>query len=180
MKKTHIIILSIIGLLLVIGIGVYIYIRTTYLSSSEIQDIVIKDTGLSKNDIYFESIDLDSDENLYDVDFYYNNVEYEYKIDAKKGKIIYNNFSINNDTTENNNSNNTAPNDITLDEARVIALNNAGLDENQVTFTETKNDLDDGIKVYDIEFIYNNQEYSYEIDATSGEIISYNKDNIRN
>ena len=190
MKKVLIVILSIVALLLVIGIGFFIYIKVTYLSENEVKNIVTEDTGLSSNDIYFESVDLDMEDNHYDVEFYYDNVEYEYKIDAKNGRIIYNNFMRNNtstsDTNQNNssqnntqnnnhNTNNTNSTEISLDEAKTIALEHSKLTMNEVTFTKTQLDTDDGKQTYEIEFIYNNEEYDYEIAVNNGEIISYSK-----
>ena len=37
-------------------------------------------------------------------------------------------------------------------------------------------DVDNGAQKYDIEFYYNNIEYSYEIDANTGDILSYERD----
>ena len=191
MKKALIIILSIVAILLVIGIGIFIYMKVTYLSENEVKEIVINDTGLNSNDIYFDNVDLDMEDNAYDVDFYYNNVEYEYKIDAKNGRIIYNNFNIDNTSNQNNNdtnatnetnentNNNITTTEITLDEAKNIALEHAQLNENDVTFTKTQMDTDDGKQVYDIDFIYNNEEYDYEIAVSNGEVISYSKESIR-
>lgn len=188
MKKIHIIIFSIIGFILLVFIGTFIYFKVTYLSKSEIQDIVIKDIGVSKDKLHFTSTDLDIEDNLYEVEFYYvnHNVEYEYKINAKTGQIIYNNFNssktnenIDNSNHLNNNSDKGSSSEITIDNAKKIALDNAQLNENDVTFTEEKTDYDHGKKIYDIEFFYNNQEYNYEVDAQTGEIISYDKDNMR-
>ncbi len=193
MKKALIIILSIVAILLVIGIGIFIYMKVTYLSENEVKEIVINDTGLNSNDIYFDNVDLDMEDNAYDVDFYYNNVEYEYKIDAKNGRIIYNNFNIDNTSNQNNNdtnatnetnentnnNSNITTTEITLDEAKNIALEHAQLNENDVTFTKTQMDTDDGKQVYDINFIYNNEEYDYEIAVSNGEVISYSKESIR-
>ena len=186
MKKKYIIIIIVV--LLLITLGISIYFKTAFLSKNEIKNIITKDTNLTNNDIYFDSIDLDIKDNKYEIDFYYNNKEYEYKIDAKNGRIIYNNFKVNNSTknnsSQNNSSNNSNQNnvnntEITLEEAKNIALNNANANQNSVTFTETKTDFDDGQKIYDIEFICNNQEFNYEISATTSEIISYDRDNIR-
>ena len=187
MKKPLVVILSILGILLLIGIGIFIYFKITYLSETEIKEIVIRDSNVERDNIHFTNIDLDTEENLYEVEFYYvgQNTEYEYKINAKTGQIIYSNFnsSKNNENTKtnntNNNSNSSSSNEITLDEAKKIALDDSKLNENDVIYTETKTDFDDSKKIYDIEFIYNNQEYNYEIDATTGEIIGYDKDNIR-
>lgn len=66
--------------------------------------------------------------------------------------------------------------DISLDKAKEIALAHAGLTSDQVNFKRTELDLDDGIKKYEVEFYYNNIEYSYEIDSHTGNILSYEHD----
>ena len=66
--------------------------------------------------------------------------------------------------------------DISLDKAKEIALAHAGLTSDQVNFKRTELDLDDGIKKYEVEFYYNNIEYSYEIDSHTGNILSYEQD----
>ena len=65
---------------------------------------------------------------------------------------------------------------ITIEEAKDIALKNANLTNNQVTFTEVKLDIENGIQKYELEFYNNNKEYSYEIDANTGKILSYEQD----
>ena len=72
------------------------------------------------------------------------------------------------------NANNTA--NISLDKAKQIALSHAGLTSSQVTFKKTELDFDDGIQKYEVEFYYNNREYSYEIDANTGNVLSYEQD----
>ena len=59
------------------------------------------------------------------------------------------------------------------DRAKELATAHAGTTVHRVTFTETKQDFDDGRAEYDIEFVFNNTEYEYEIDAISGSIFSY-------
>ena len=39
-------------------------------------------------------------------------------------------------------------------------------------------DQDDGRIVYDIEFYFGKKEYNYEIDATTGKILTYEEDNV--
>jgi len=93
-------------------------------------------------------------------------------------------------STENNNVNNAQDNNtnnaqnnivnntgnISLDKAKEIALSHAGLSADQVTFVKVNMDFDDGIQKYEIEFYYNYREYSYEIDANTGNILSYEQD----
>lgn len=72
---------------------------------------------------------------------------------------------------------NTSAGAITEDQAREIALTNAGLTSDQVTFLRSKLDYDDGRRVYDIEFYTADYtEYDYEIDADTGTILSYDFD----
>lgn len=63
-------------------------------------------------------------------------------------------------------------------EAQNIALEDAGLKQNDVSFTKTKLDRDDGRSQYDIEFIASadNTKYDYEIDAESGAILSVDRE----
>ena len=58
--------------------------------------------------------------------------------------------------------------------AKEIALNHAGL--SSASFQEASLDYDDGIRVYDLEFISGNKTYDYEINAYSGSIIAYDVD----
>lgn len=59
--------------------------------------------------------------------------------------------------------------------ARKIALEHAGLSEEQVHVTECKLEWDDGRQVYDVEFYHTGSrtEYDYTIDAQTGEIRKY-------
>ncbi len=61
-------------------------------------------------------------------------------------------------------------NDIGLEAAQNIALNDAGFSAGNVTFTEGHFDYEDGVAVYVVEFYVEQTEYDYEIDAASGEI----------
>lgn len=65
---------------------------------------------------------------------------------------------------------------ITIEQAKEIALKHANLSENQVTLIKAGQELDDGIDKYDIEFYFDNKEYDYDINANTGEIISYDYD----
>ena len=65
---------------------------------------------------------------------------------------------------------------ISVDEAKQIALAHVNLAQKDVTFVKTKLDNEDNRIVYKIEFVISNIEYDYEIDAVSGEIISSDSD----
>lgn len=65
---------------------------------------------------------------------------------------------------------------VTLAEAKSIALRHAGLSSGDVRFTKAKADYDDGVKEYDIEFVSGSYEYEFEIRASDGQILSYDRD----
>lgn len=66
---------------------------------------------------------------------------------------------------------------LTESRAKEIALGHAGVTEKEVTFVKSKLDWEDGRQVYEVEFYANNYtEYDYEIDAVTGEIISFDYD----
>lgn len=98
-----------------------------------------------------------------------------------------NNSGVNNyeTTTQDNSESNAQGNaqesvnntgDISLDKAKEIALAHAGLTSDQVNFKRTELEFDNGVKKYEVEFYYNNMEYSYEVDSHTGNILSYEQD----
>ena len=63
--------------------------------------------------------------------------------------------------------------DIGYAKAKSIALNHAGLNENQAYDMDIELDDEDGKLVYEVEFKSGNMEYDYEIDAASGAILKH-------
>lgn len=61
--------------------------------------------------------------------------------------------------------------ELTMDDAKVIALEHAGLTEAEVFITTLKTDYDDGRKELEVEFVAGDTEYEYEIDAEDGSIL---------
>ena len=68
----------------------------------------------------------------------------------------------------------------TMDSAKAIALADAGLTEEEVTFTKEKLDWDDGVAVYNIDFHTSDMEYEYEINAATGVIMDRSQEVFRN
>ena len=68
------------------------------------------------------------------------------------------------------------PEGITEAQAQAIALEHAGLTEQEVSRLQVRGDWDDGHQEYDVEFHVASLEYEYEIDAASGKILSFDKD----
>lgn len=79
-------------------------------------------------------------------------------------------------TTGESTSTQNTDNYITETEAQEIAIAHAGLKESEVSRVKVQFDYDDGRAEYEVEFYVGTMEYDYDIDAETGEIISYDKD----
>ena len=66
---------------------------------------------------------------------------------------------------------------ISKNEAKAIALKDAGYEANEVRFLKAKLDFDDGRYEYEIEFrAEGNLEYEYTINAENGKIVEFDRD----
>ena len=195
MKKYGKIIIIVVGILVVIALLILIYFKTTFISKDDVKDIIAANMNANVNDLYFEDIDFDFDKGVYEVEVYYHNDAYEYKVDARTstegGSIIYtdfkyftngitddNNSNNSNNSSTNGSSNNATTASITVDEAKNIALTHANLTEDAVSLLRTEQEYDDGVLVYEIDFTHGDFEYDYKINANTGEVVSYDRDSI--
>ena len=188
MKKYAKIIIVVVGIIAIIALLILIYFKVAFISKNEVKEIVIDNMEVSSSDVYFESIDFEMSKGVYEVELYYQNNDYEYKIDAKEGKVIYTDFvtttvtndnSLTDDTTSNSqNGVNQPAGNISLEEATNIALTNANLSADSVRFLRTEMEYENNTLIYEIDFTHNDFEYDYKISAMTGEIISYDKDSI--
>ena len=153
------------------------------ISAEKARDIALNDLGFLLENVEIVKMNLESEDNIpvYEIKFITNNKEYQYEINATNGNIyakdiktlnsgnISNNQDTNGVNTNNNQNISNISKEITIDKAKEIALKDAKL--NTATFTKTKTDYDDGVKVYEMEFYSNNTEYEYEINAVTGAIL---------
>ena len=163
--------------------------QAEYIGIDAAKTIALEAAGVSESAAVFSTAGLDRQNgtDYYAVDFTANGRTYAYDIDAVTGVIIDSSEgqsqpaqatdggasadSANSSGTSSQSTGGSAA--ITEDQAREIALADAGLTAEEVTFLKTKLDRDDGRLVYDVEF-YNADytEYDYEIDAADGTILS--------
>ena len=138
-------------------------------------EIAISHAGLSSGSVSFVKAKIDTEDGVkvYDIEFYSGNVEYDYEINAATGAIVSFDQDIENYEIP---TQPAAPTQaqtasvISVDKAKQIALSHAGV--SGASFKKVKLDTDDGVRVYEIEFKVGNVEYDYDIDASSGAIIS--------
>ena len=66
--------------------------------------------------------------------------------------------------------------DIGYEKAKEIVLNHSGVNPNFIRNFKCEIDFENGIRVYEIEFKYGNMEYEYDINASNGSIIKFDKE----
>ena len=157
-----------------------------YIGETEAKNIALKDIGGSEADVEELTVELLGNDNttLYRVSYKYGDTNYSYDIDALTGEIIR--ISQDKDvqssqsgeitSAETTASSSAQDNYIGEDAAKDIALSHAGVNEADVTGLRARFDIDDGKEQYDVEFWVGNTEYDYEINAVTGQIISYDID----
>ncbi len=130
--------------------------------------------GVSEADITRLQVSEDRDDGrkVYDIRFDVGQTEYNYEIQASDGQIF--NSDVENSgraAMQNEGSANVA---VSREEAMATALAQVpGATENDIRL---ELDYDDGRQKYDGNIIYNQMEYEFEIDANSGEILSWSEE----
>lgn len=146
-----------------------------YIGEAKAKEIALNHAGLSVSDVNFYRAKLDYDDGRvkYEVEFWKGQTEYDYDIDAVTGEIIGFDYDIEGYTAYTKPQSNT---DIGQAKAKEIALNHAGVSASDTVFVYAQSDYEHGRRVYEVEFYSGNKEYDYEIDAASGDILSYDFD----
>ena len=121
--------------------------------------------------------ELDESPAHYEVELHTAWGEFEYLVDAYMGNVLSGQKDLLSvASTPNATTKPTAPSggaDIGHAKAKSIALNHAGVSENEAYDMEIELDDEDGTLVYEVEFKSGNMEYDYEIDAASGTILKH-------
>ena len=122
--------------------------------------------------------ELDESPAHYEVELHAAWGEFEYLVDAYTGKVLSGQknllatASVGNEATKPS-APSGAVQDIGHAKAKSIALNHAGVSENEAYDMEIELDDEDGTLVYEVEFKSGGMEYSYEINAASGAILKH-------
>ena len=150
---------------------------STKISEEKAKEIALTNAGLKKEDVTFKRTEKDRDDGktVYEIEFYTKDrTEYDYEIDANTGDII----SYDSDAESVKPSSSDETQLITEEKAKEIALEKVpGATVQDIR--QFKKDRDDGRYVYEGEILYNKMEYDFEIDAESGEIISWDQESAK-
>ena len=160
---------------------------SAYVGEKAAIDAAYAHAGIKEEDVLKIECEFDWEDGfmVYEVDFDTAGYEYEYEVNAKTGKVVKHEKEANDDlyiplnpTDNSNESNNQTSNGkyIGKDEAKAIAINHAGVSENDVYDYSCELDREHGIAVFEIEFKADGYECDYDINALTGDVVKYEKE----
>lgn len=138
------------------------------ISLVQAKKLALYDVGILEEDTDYCDVKLEYEggrPECFEVDFAANGIEYEYEIDPYNGGILK--------SSQKTGYIPPAPEQsqtITAEQAASIAYSEAGVEASDVTSLKTKLDWDDGIRIYEVEFVSGDTRYEYELDAANGSI----------
>lgn len=155
----------------------------TLIGKDRAKEIALDHAGVQVSNALNIKCELDRDNGTahYDVEFDANGYEYDYEINASNGKILKSEKEKDDDaavkTTKATEAATTETTDlIGKERAKQIALDHAGVKASNARAVECELDRDNGKTVYEVDFVSGGYEYSYEINANNGKVISHEKE----
>lgn len=153
-----------------------------YITEDAAKAAALEHAGLAETDLQAVRVKLDYDDGraVYDVEFVRQvdtgAEEYDYEIDAVSGEILGYDYDAENYNGTQAVSGSTTGTAVTAEQAKQIALQHAGVAESDTRAMELETDRDHGRTVYEFSWKVGFTEYDYEIDADTGEILSFSQE----
>lgn len=146
-----------------------------YIGEAAARKTALEHAGLSESEATFIKTALEMDDGrwVYEVEFYQGSVEYDYTLDALSGEILAYDYDVENFTAP---AGSAGDEMLDAQEAKRIALQHAGVSESDASRMELELDYEHGRAIYEIEWKVGWTEYSYEIDAYSGDVLAYERE----
>ncbi len=156
----------------------------TYITADAAKLSALVEAGLTEENVTKLKVKMDCEHRVmvYEVEFTFDGVEYEYEIHATTGGIL--DFE-----TETDDDDDDRGNKPTVDTSAFIGEDAAlakateafgAADTSAVVDSKVKLDEDDGVYVYEITLKTDSKKYKYEIDALTGEVLSDSVKNTNN
>lgn len=160
----------------------------TYIGEAKAKETALSHAGVATDSISNFQCKLDHEDGImvYEIEFRCSTYEYDYEIHASTGGILKHEKDCDDDYYEdhynnihhadNHHSSEGSTSYIGGEQAKGIALSHAGIASESTQNYKCELDSDDGLMVYEIEFDCAGYEYSYDINATDGSIVKYEKE----
>lgn len=147
-----------------------------YIGTEAAKLAALDHAGLKSEEVNFVHAHLESDDGIwqYDIEFHKDTTEYDYDIDALTGEVL--SFDQDAEYYSHAQAVGAGGEQITQEEAKQLALRHAGVAEKDASHLQIEFDYDDGRGKYEVEWYVGRTEYSCDVDALTGAILSYDKE----
>lgn len=173
--------------------------KAEQLTAQEAEDLALQKAELTREQVKISRTELDLERGVphWEVEFRYEDWEYDYTVHAETGAILEWDKEYEPQKTVPTQPPATEPPAVetpvtpapvtppateqkpaalTAEEAKAIALAHAGLTSQQVGRVKAEKDRENGVWVYEVEFQNGRWEYDYEIHAETGKILEWDKE----
>ena len=154
------------------------------------KEIALSHAGVENGNVTFVKAEAEREngKKVYEVEFYTSdNKDYDYEIDAHRGEILSYDFDAENynlgsggkdeNVSSTTQVEQTPQKEISEKEAKEIALKKLP-EANESNIREFEKDYDDGKLIYEGKIVIENTQYEFEIDASNGNIVKWEKDSL--
>lgn len=157
MKKKWAVVLWVFWLCITV---LLVWCTSKYISENDAKKIVLEDSHWTMDDVIFTEVDLDRGDGIYKIEFIADEqYNYEYEINAVNWEIIVDeDFPV-----------------YTMKDAQDIAVFDAGFTLDDVKIISAQEEKEWWQTSYEIEFLWWNYAYEYNISASDGSIVSVEK-----
>ncbi len=143
----------------------------SFLTFEEAKVIALSHAELSEEDVFWTKLGHDEEDGrqVFELEFIFGDKEYEFDLDLYTGEIL----KVSIEALDRRKSAADFSTYLSMDEAVEIALLRAEVAAQQAVFTKIEFDFEDGQAEYGLEFYTEDQRYDIELDARTGDILSY-------
>ena len=147
---------------------------TGAVSEAKAQEIALAHAGVKAADatITKSKLDYDDGRQIYEIEWYANGAKYDYEIAVATGEIVNSGYEA---KTVVGTGSSATVSEATAKQTALARVSGA----TEKDIYEWKLDFDDGRWEYEGEIVYNNMEYEFTIDATTGTVVEWDAEVIR-
>ncbi len=155
---------------LIVGGLLWFRSHTKLMEMAQVQQLALDAAGINATEAANLRCQLEMEETgpVYEVEFRVGSTEYEYVIDARDGTILQEESK-----QATGAGGQTVTQNLTAEQIEKIVLDHAKLKKDDVTRLSIQPDNESGLPCYEVEFVSGGTEYEYEINAITGDILSF-------
>lgn len=139
------------------------------ITEEKAKEIAVADAGLKTGDVTFDRVETGTEQGaaVYEIEFKTSSKEYDYDICTKDGEIVSRGYELRKPSAKGS--------EISKEDAKKIALKDAGVKAGDAVFTKVESGTEDGIAVFEIEFETESKEYDYDVAKAGGKILTFSE-----